>query len=389
MRVLSLILSAVCCAPLVAQQEPAAEQDARIVFVSAEGYDRDDALRQALRKALEQGAGAQIAGFSQVENFALARDTIYSRAAGIVSEYTILGEQEGAGGTWEVKIRASVRPSAVAETWGEVQNVLDQIGRPRIMVWIDEQIDGQLQPQSLVESRIEELFVKAGFDLVAREAVADVRRREGAGGTRESDAAGLARLAKDAGAHILIRGHAHADRAGIEDLYGVAAAFYNCDVQAKAYSTDTGKLLASESIPVTRRGARSRREFSPQAARAALVDAAFPRTQTQREPVLAVRLFESVMEQWSTQITAGGDIELRVEGLDFKMFLQLKKTLAGLNRIQSVDADFTDNTGLYRIKAGIQAQTLAERLTEKPFDDWLSVTDLKPNRIHAKATASP
>lgn len=389
MRALALSLVGLLGSLALASQAPPTGDpaaDSKTVRVTAEGYNRDDAVKQALRKALEQGAGVQIASFTEVANFALTRDTIYSRAAGIVSEYRVIrGPEEVAGGLWEVTIEAVVRASAVAEAWGEVQNVLDQIGRPKIMVWIDETIDGRLQSQSVVASRIEELFVKAGFDLVAREAIEDIRRREGADARDERNAAKLARFAKDAGAHIYIRGYANANRAGLENLYGVPAAFYNCDVQARIYNTATGRLLASETIPVTRRGVRSRREFSPQAARAALVAATFPQSETRREPALAVRLFESVMEQWATQISAGGDIELEVEQIDFKTFVKLKKALAEVGRVQSVNGDFTKGTGVFRIKAQISAQTLAELLVEKPFDAWLEVLDLKPHRIQAKA----
>ncbi len=394
MRTVSLVVL-LASASLVRAQEPAArnrpQDEAKTVRVTAEGYDHDDALKQALRQALEQGAGVQLAGYSQVENFALARDTIYSRAAGIVSDYRILEEKEGAGGTVIMTIEAVVRPSAVAEAWGEVQNVLDQIGRPKIMVWIDEHIDNRLQRDSIVESRIQQMFVKAGFDLVERNAIADITRREAADAADEKNAAKLARLAKDAGAHILIRGSANANRAGLEDLYGVPATFYNCDVQAKVYYTDTGRLLASESLPVTRAGARSRREFSPQAARAALVRATFPPEgdTSRRTPALAIKLFETVMEQWSTQITAGGDIELEIAGLDFKAYVKIKKALAEIKRVQRVDGDFTKGAAKFRIKAQISAETLAEQLTEKPFDDWLEVVDLKPNRVQAKAVTKP
>ena len=369
--------------PPPAEAPPALE--VKTVKVTAQGYNPDDAIKQALRKALEQGAAVQIASYSQTENYALARDTIYSRAAGIIRDYRISSETEVAGGMWEVTLEATVRPSAVAEAWGEVQNVLDQIGRPKIMVWIDEKIDGRPESSSIVETNIEEMFVKAGFDLVAREGVEDIRRREVHDAQDERNIAKLARLAKEAGAEILIRGSANADRAGIEDLYGTPAAFYNCDVQAKVYYTDNGRLLTTESIPVTRRGVRSRNEFSPQAARAALVAATFPRSETRREPALATKLFESVMEQWSTQISTGGDIDLEVEGIDFKTFVELKKALAGLERVRSAEGEFTKGTGKFRIKAQMSAQMLAELLTAKPFAGWLEVVDLKLNRIQAKA----
>ncbi len=404
MRVMLLVAVLTCANLAWAQEEdrpqPPAEapagqpvepppSEARRVKVTAEGYNRDDALKQALRKALEEGAGVQIAGHSQVENFALIRDTIYSRAAGLVSDYKVLRESEGPGGSVVMTIEATVRPSTVAEAWGEVQNVLDQIGRPKIMVWVDEKIDGRPQDESIVESRIEELFLKAGFDLVERKAVEELKRRETADAADEKNAAKLARLAKDAGAHVLIRGSAGADRAGLRNLPGTTAAFYNCSVQAKIYWTDTGKLLVSESVPTRERGVRSYHEFSPQAARAALVAATFPDKERPGEATLGPKLLDSVMAQWSTELTSAGDIQLEIERLEFKAFVGIKKALAELQGIRSVEGDFTKNTGVFRIKSQISTQTLAELLTAKPFDDWLEVVDLKPNRIQAKATSRP
>jgi hypothetical protein len=373
-----------------AAQPPSAtgqpQMESKTVTVEAEGYNRDDAIKQGLRKALEQGAGSQIASFSQTQDFVLVRDTIYSRASGIVSDFRILNEREGPGGTAIVRLEAVVRPSAVAAAWGEVQNVLDQIGRPKVMVWIDERIDGQLQEDSMVESRIEELFVKSGFDLVTRKARGAAPLPEAADIRDERGDTELQKIAREAGAHILIRGSANADRAGIESIYGVPAAFYNCDVQARIYATDTGRLLVSESIPSTRRGVRSRHEFSPQAAREALVQATFPPEESAgRRPALAIKLYESVMEQWSTQISFGGDIELEVRPLDFRSYLKLKQALAEIENVRSVEGDFTGSSAQFRIKATVAAQTLAELLTRKPFSDWLEVTDLKLNRIRAKS----
>lgn len=394
MRCIACLIGLVLTLPVAAQQQPGPQAPAiaesKTVRVTAEGYDHDDALKRALRKALEQGAGVQIAGYSQVANFELIRDTIYSRAAGVVSEYRILEERPGPGGTSIITIEATVRADAVAATWGEVQNVLDQIGRPKIMVWIDEHIDGHLQKDSIVAGRIEQMFTKVGFDLVAREALEDIRRRATAEAREEGNAAKLAELAKDCGAHVFIRGSANANRAGIENLYGIPAAFYNCDVQARVYYTDTGRLLASESLPLTRSGVRSRKEFSPQAARSALVKATFPEADNPAlRPPLAIRIYEAVMEQWSTQLTAGGDIELEIQGLDFRGYARIKGALADVENVQRVDGDFTKGIGKFRIKADMSAETLAVQLTAAPFEQWLEVTDLKLNRIQAKAVERP
>ncbi len=371
---------------------PGVDEQPRTVRVWAEGYNRDDALKQALRKALEEGAGVQIAAYSEVQNFALMRDTIYSRASGLVSDYRILREGRADDGAFRVEIEARVRPSTIAAAWGEVQNVLDQVGRPKIMIWIDERIDGQLQPDSIVQGRIEELFIKSGFDLVDRKATEELRQREARDAEDEQNAAKLARLAKEAGAHVLIRGSANADRAGVRDIYGSPAAFYNCAAQARIYWTDTARLLASESVPVRERGVRSHREYSPQAARAALVAATLPEPGRERpgeSPPLAVRLLDSVMEQWSVQLSAGGDIELEVEKIDFRTFMDIRRALQAIEGLRSVDGDFTTGTGSFRIKAQISAVTLGEHLTAKPFSDWLEVTDFKTNRIQARAVGRP
>lgn len=392
-RINCLLLLAVSC---VAQQPAssgarpvsAGDSEPKTVRVTAEGVSRDDAVKQALRKALEEGADLQIAAFSNVENYMLMRQTIYSRAAGLVSDYHMLEEKEIAGGSWRVTLEAVVRPSVVAAAWGEVQNVLDQIGRPKILVWIDETIDGKLQDDSVVQTRLQQLFVKAGFDLVDRAAIDDIKRREVADARDEKNHAKLAALAKNAGAHILIRGSANADAAGRENLYGIPAAFYNCDVQARVYYTDTGRLLASESIPAVRRGVRSQKEHSPQAARAALIAATFPERENDiQTTALGMRLFNAVMEQWSTQITAGGEILLEVEGVPFKDYLRLKSTLAdaGGERIRSIDGDFTKGIATYRIRATMTAENFAELLVEKPIADFLEVVDLKNNRIQAKS----
>lgn len=370
-----------------AQERPVASEsdDRKVVTVTAEGYNADDALKQALRKALEQGAGVQIASYTKVQNFELARDTIYSRASGIITEYKILKQEETAGGGVAVTVEAVVRASAVAQTWGEVQNVLDQLGRPKILVWIDETIDGRPQSDSIVESRLEEMFVKAGFDLVSRKGVEELARREHADALKEGNEAKLAAIAKNAGAHIYIRGSANANRAGVENLYGVPAAFYNCDVQARVYYTDTARLIASESLPNTRAGVRSQKEHSPQAARAALAQATLPpENYARNRPYLAQKLYEAVMEQWSTQLTAGGEIALDIEGLDFATFMKIKKALAEIENVDSVNGDFTKGVGAFRIRAKLSAETLAERMTQKPFVEWIDVTDLKPNRIQAK-----
>lgn len=347
------------------------------VVVTGEGIDKDSALKDALRKALEQGGKNEIFSETQVENFQLMRDTIIARAEGIVTDYRILEEKPGIGGTFRVRIRALVSKQALVDNWGAIQNVLNQIGRPKIMVYIRERIDGREEEQSIFEVELEKKLLQSGFDLVSRRAVQERIEKEKADAAAEGNVARMQALAKGFEAQFFVTGTANANRAGIENVYGIPIAFYNCDVQFKAYYTDSGKLLASVPLPNARGGARGRKEFSPQAGKQALSNAA---------PAAIEDLYQQIMRQWATQISAGGELILEVQGLKFKAANDLKKHLQEVDRINSVNMQFSKGIATYRINARMGANELAELLTEPPYDELLEIHDLELNSIQAHAS---
>jgi len=354
-----------------------AQDDIVTVTVSGEGISAEMARKDALRRALEQGGQAEITSHSQVENFTLIRDTIYARSAGIVKDYRVLSEGPAAGGTFFCKIEAKVSKSAIATAWGDVQNVLDQIGRPKIMVWINEKIDGRPDDSSILESKIEERLIKSGFDVYAREQLDEIKKRELADAAAEDDVSRMQALAKDFACQIFIKGNGNADAAGVEDLYGVKVAMYNCDAMVKTFHTDTGRLLASESIPTQRSGARGQFTHSPQAAKAALAAAGVQ---------IIDMTYNTVMEQWATQISAGGEIQLEVSNISAAAALKLKNKLAQISGIEKINGpSLTKDQASYRIVAKMSATDLAGILVEGEWASMIEVVDIKLNRIQAKA----
>jgi hypothetical protein len=78
------------------------------VTVSGQGMTEDDALRDAKRKAIEQGAGAIIYSHSETKDFMLVKDTILSRSAGFIQSVDILSKKKMEDDTFEVRIKAVV-----------------------------------------------------------------------------------------------------------------------------------------------------------------------------------------------------------------------------------------------------------------------------------------
>jgi len=55
---------------------------------------RDHAIKDALRKAVEQAVGTLISSETVAENYEVLSDRIYSKAEGYVAEYKVLREKE-------------------------------------------------------------------------------------------------------------------------------------------------------------------------------------------------------------------------------------------------------------------------------------------------------
>src|SRR5262249_13262599 len=162
--------------------------------------------------------------------------------------YKVIEKSEGAGGFYYVKILAKVNKSAIATTWGEVQNVLDQVGRPGIAINILERIDGVVQDSSILESQLENRLLKAGFNVYARQQLEELAKKEGDSAAMENNTQKMQALAKDFGTQIFISGTAQADAAGVHEVAGQNMAMYNGDAMIKMYHTDTAQMLASESL---------------------------------------------------------------------------------------------------------------------------------------------
>jgi hypothetical protein len=364
------------CIALPSGAVRAQDDDVVEVTVEGEGISKERALKAALRAAIERGAGNEISSHSQVESFELVRDTIYARADGLVTEYKVLEEGAAAGGTFYCKIRAMVRRSAVAKAWGDVQNVLDQLGRPGIAIYIREEIDGQPQNSSILESQIEHYLHERGFIVYAGEQIRAIMEKEGADAGAEGNIAKVNAIAKDFGTQIFITGTANANAAGVRTLADQQVAMYNGDAMIKMYYTDTAKLLASESDSNWRGGSRGHFTHSPQAGKMALKTAGQD---------LVQRCCDTVMSTWATQITFGGELELEVEGVNMADAIKIKKKLSELDGVERVNGpSLTKGIAKFRILAKMTAEDMVEQLVT---DEWLAlmeITDAKLNRIQAK-----
>lgn len=133
------------------------------VMVDGEGIDRNAAMRDAARLAVEQAVGAYVQSNTLVQNAQVVLDEIYSHAEGYVQKMDVLSEGQQ-DGVYHVRARVEVSTtpdSALAQRLERVMRLDD----PRIGVVILREGTGSWERvhDEDTESAMEEQLMSAGF----------------------------------------------------------------------------------------------------------------------------------------------------------------------------------------------------------------------------------
>lgn len=340
------------------------------VTVVGMGMTKKDAVRDALRKAVERAAGTYIYSQSKTKDFVLIRDTILTRSAGFVQSYEEISAKQSEDGVWAIKVKAVVSIKGIVDTWGVVKNLLMQMGRPKVMVFITERIDRIAQGDSTVQTRIENLLLKSGFLLVNRQQIKEIQRKDLEAAIAEDNPAKMQAVAKRFGAHLFIAGSTNAVLTSSRPVYGVTMHRYGADGDVKCYRSDTAQLLSALND-----NGYSADRTSRVAAKKSL---------TALGDKLAPKVQGDILRFWRDVLEGRGEVVLEVEGASFKQYLALKKALATVKGVKDITAEYANQVAKCSIQSDVKAETLAERIVEAIEN--LDITDVSQNVIKAKLT---
>ncbi len=339
------------------------------VTVTGAGMDKDEAVRDAMRKAVEQGAGTFIYSQSKTKDFVLVKDTVLARSAGFVQSRKILSSEEMVDGTWEVKIRAVVSVKGVKDTWGAVKVLLKEMGRPKIMVFISEKIGDRTVEDSTVQTRIESMLLENGFLLVNKEQLKAIDRKDLQSAVAEDNPAAVQAIAKRFGAQLFISGSANATAGQTKTVSGIRLHPYQAEANVKCYRSDTAQLLAAIPGQPTRGVDRVWRSAANKA-----LDA--------QAKQIAPEVTQKILRFWQDVMEGRGEVQLHVQGVSFSQYVALKKALANIEQVKDVTAKYHNKIAECSVQSDVNAETLAEKLIEH-FED-MEITDVSQNVIKAK-----
>jgi hypothetical protein len=168
---------------------------------------REMALSSAQKNAIEKAVGVLVSGQMVVSQARLIEDQVYSKSAGYLKSWDVLTEKEE-DGLYTIRIKARVK-------MGDMRKDLDglgmmiktkKVGNPRVMILVDEKIDGKPSESKTVETGLAAQLLDKGYKVVDADQLAEIRNQEKTLKAISGDLVEAAELGKRFGAEIALVG---------------------------------------------------------------------------------------------------------------------------------------------------------------------------------------
>lgn len=206
---------------------------------------REEAKRMAYRDALEKALGACVTGITEMENFEVTRDKVFSKSAGIVKSFEVIKETVDEDGVLNIKGVCKVAEKALDGALGP--DVIASLGNPRVMILIDERVGDETPFISAVESETLRIFERAGYLIVDPDQTKTLLHLDAKSAFSE-DPVKLAEAAKTLRADIIIVGRAYANAFARQKIHGITLYGVKGTVQLKAVLTKTAYQVTSKTV---------------------------------------------------------------------------------------------------------------------------------------------
>lgn len=353
----------------ISAQEKAKEVIAVGVADGKSARARDEALNDALRKAVEQGVGTFINAETTVEQARLIEDRIYAESRGYIQRYEVIHEGPKED-IYEVKISALVKMEKLADDLQSIGLLIRKKRNPRVMVVIySTEMSSSFPGVSLegsrnVENQVESSLIGKGFPLVDADQVRRKKKLETL--LLKGEPSRASKMAKDFGAEILIQGEVRRTFIDERQIFGRPTRFFSNEIRLKALETDTGKVLFS--------GYRTR---PPTGA-----DAQLPLEEATSE--LIEEMVAGILEQWRKDVFQAGSYQLSLSKISFQNLSRFKESLWKIRGMRDIQVrSFQSGYALLEVKYQGPLEELAEKMDEMK-NPPVEITGMQFNTIEIK-----
>ena len=335
---------------------------------------KDNAVNDALRKAVEQTVGTLVQAQTLVDKYQLISDEIYTKSQGYIKKYSVISERPDLNqGILKVTIQADVSIGDIKNDLNAIGLLLERKNKPRMMVIIDEKIgsaeSGYSPNLSESETVIIQKFTEKGFNFVDQATVKKNIKRNMALQAIAGDDSAAAAIGLEYGAEAVIIGNAVAKLAG-KGIAGTEMKSIHASVTARAVKADTGEILATAS----EKGATAHLD-EPAGGALAIKKAS---------EKIASNLIDQIITKWSGEVGGQTTVQLVITGIDFVSLNKFKTIIQSQVRgvLKLNQRSFTAGVAVIDIETRTNAQSMAEELAMKNFETFkVEIIGLSANKI--------
>ncbi len=367
------ILVALWIGLMISSLAGAASEEVETVGESA--LSMADAIRQAQRAAVEEGVGVFIQSETEMENFILKKDKIFSRTEGYVTRFNIL-EQKRVGDLFQVRIRATVSLDKIKDDLIAMKILLESMERPKLMVLVEE-FHGDLDnlDMGMAAAEISGLLIEKGFEVVDR---SQLRQASALSQARQA-LAGDVNAAKNLGlqfdSQYVVVGKAVVRDAG-EAYAGSGFRSLHASLQLKVVQSQTGLILGS----TVKNGV---------AAHVSVVAGASEALKKASRKVVNEYLVDAVTHSFQSFLNNGVPLKLHITGVtSFREYKKVNTSVGSIHEVVSSKKEGWNKAGailLLDLRFKGTSEDLAEILDGRKIGEKeLEVTDFAPERVDCR-----
>ena len=337
---------------------------------------RDEAIRDALRRAVEQAVGISIEGRTLMVDMQVVEDRVIGQAAGFVRSYRVLQESRDAD-LYRVTIEAVVDTGLLVddlEGFGALLRLT--LGNPRVLV-VDVAHDGAPDAVATAARRLTDRLVERQFVVLDRTQLDVLRSSHGAGGLTTAE---LTALARTVDADLLIVVGTDLETLATQDLSRGTLYSVRAEVTLRAILARTAQTLAGGTENHTQASTSERLARSEAAERA--LNNAF-------EPFLLnlVRTLNTTASDLGTALS----IQVVIHGVSgLQELLAIRDQLARMRGVASVQQRrFDGGTAHFDLQGAATTEDVGVRLATELGIDRVTLDFLDPQRLEITLVAAP
>ena len=343
---------------------------------------KDEAVAQALRKAVEEACGVFLTAQTKTRDYQTVYDKIFANTVGYVVEHKVIKTWTDEEKTFAT-VRVRVSTQKFRKNWAVIAHTVEQENNPRIIVAIVEAVRHTATGPTYVTTRsgivlttIEDFFLSKGLVLVDRKTAAKVSKRDLLLAAVKDDTKAMAAMAARFKADVVIMGRASAKHGKSIDVSGVTMHQYVATLRVRVVQADAALVLASKT-------------YGPVILTSLQRGGAEDKVLSKLAKGTAPKLLAAVVEAWRKRANVARSVSLSISGMDYKTWKTFQLEAKKLRGVQALRLrEITEEVASIDVEYRYTTENLADNLIEFKTVK-LEVKEITANRIKLKLAKKP